>query len=187
MVCREGGDAPVRETIYIVDYILYVVHVPSYIPILILWFVSEVFFKINLDNLGKDLVGIQITHETRCKHVCSATITRRYGPIHRTTGTVQSTSTRQCYRTSGTSRGEQRTCQTHRLQLPSTARILCVPHSTCLPSERLQQAPGGACGHASTHGHVAHAGSGLPGPWRRPCHRFQHSAWKFIGRVFDGS
>ena len=32
MVCREGGDAPVRETIYIVDYILYVVHVPSYIP-----------------------------------------------------------------------------------------------------------------------------------------------------------
>ena len=134
-----------------------------------------------------DLVGIQITHETRCKHVCSATITRRYGPIHRTTGTVQSTSTRQCYRTSGTSRGEQRTCQTHRLQLPSTARILCVPHSTCLPSERLQQAPGGACGHASTHGHVAHAGSGLPGPWRRPCHRFQHSAWKFIGRVFDGS
>ena len=39
MVCREGGDAPVRETIYIVlvDYILYVVHVPSYIPILILW------------------------------------------------------------------------------------------------------------------------------------------------------
>ena len=87
-------------------------------PILILWFVSEVFFKIKLDNLGKDLVGIQITHGTRCKHVCSATITRRYSPIHtpRTTGTVQSTST----------------CQTHRLQLPSTARVLCVPHSTSL-------------------------------------------------------